>query len=49
MVPKMIGIADGLSYLHFNDVVHGDLKGVKVAPVPDVSFADRHALGKYFV
>lgn len=25
---KMIGVADGLSYLHYNDVVHGDLKGV---------------------
>ena len=25
---KMIGVADGLSYLHFNDVIHGDLKGV---------------------
>ena len=25
---KMLGIVDGLSYLHFNDVVHGDLKGV---------------------
>ena len=24
----MIGVADGLSYLHFNDFVHGDLKGV---------------------
>jgi len=23
----MIGAADGLSYLHFNDVIHGDLKG----------------------
>ena len=28
--PKMIGVADGLSYLHFNDVVHGDLKGVSI-------------------
>ena len=27
-IPKMIGVADGLSHLHFNDVVHGDLKGV---------------------
>ena len=25
---KMSGVAEGLSYLHFNDVVHGDLKGV---------------------
>ena len=25
---KMLGVVDGLSYLHFNDVVHGDLKGV---------------------
>jgi serine/threonine protein kinase len=25
---KMLGAVDGLSYLHFNDVVHGDLKGV---------------------
>jgi len=25
---KMIGVIDGLSYLHFSDVVHGDLKGV---------------------
>lgn len=25
---KMIGVADGLSYLHRNDVVHGDMKGV---------------------
>ena len=28
LIPKMIGVADGLSYLHFNEVVHGDLKGV---------------------
>lgn len=27
-VPKMIGVANGLSYLHSNDVIHGDLKGV---------------------
>ena len=27
-VHKMLGVVDGLSYLHFNDVVHGDLKGV---------------------
>jgi len=25
---KMLGIVDGLSYLHYNDVIHGDLKGV---------------------
>ena len=25
---KMLGIVDGLFYLHFNDVVHGGLKGV---------------------
>ena len=24
----MLGVADGLSYLHYNDVVHGDIKGV---------------------
>jgi serine/threonine protein kinase len=24
----MNGVADGLSYLHSNDVIHGDLKGV---------------------
>ena len=24
----MIGVADGLSYLHSNDVIHGSLKGV---------------------
>ena len=28
LIYKMIGVADGLSYLHFNDIVHGDLKGV---------------------
>jgi len=28
LAPKMIGVADGLSYLHFNDVIHGALKGV---------------------
>ena len=27
----MIGVANGLSYLHSNDVVHGDLKGVSHA------------------
>ena len=27
-VQKMIGVADGLSYLHFSDVIHGDLRGV---------------------
>lgn len=26
---KLIGIADGLSYLHSCDVVHGDLGGVR--------------------
>ena len=25
---QMLGIVDGLSYLHHNDVIHGDLKGV---------------------
>ena len=25
---KMIGVADGLAYLHFSDVIHGDFKGV---------------------
>ena len=25
----MVGVAEGLSYLHSNDVVHGDLKGVR--------------------
>lgn len=25
---KMLGVADGLLYLHHNDVVHGDMKGV---------------------
>jgi len=25
---KMLGVVDGLSYLHLNYVVHGDLKGV---------------------
>ena len=25
---KMFGVADGLSYLHHNDVIHGDMKGV---------------------
>ena len=25
---KMFGVVDGLSYLHFKDVVHGDLRGV---------------------
>ena len=24
----MIGVADGLAYLHSYDVVHGDMKGV---------------------
>ena len=27
-VPKMIGVADGLSYLHSRNVIHGGLKGV---------------------
>jgi len=25
---KMLGVVDGILYLHSNDVVHGDLKGV---------------------
>jgi len=29
-VSIMIGVADGLSYLHSNDVVHGDLKGLNI-------------------
>ena len=29
LISKMIGIAVGLSYLHFNDVIHGDMKGVR--------------------
>jgi len=28
LAPEMIGVADGLSYLHSNDIVHGSLKGV---------------------
>src|SRR5579872_2002591 len=28
VVTKMAGVAEGLFYLHSNDVVHGDLKGV---------------------
>ena len=28
----MIGVADGLSYLHLYDVIHGDLKGVSHTP-----------------
>ena len=47
---KMLGVVDGLSYLHYNDVIHGDLKGVshtdQKSPGP---LADRHASGKHFV
>ena len=28
LMPKMFGVAEGLSYLHHNDIVHGDLNGV---------------------
>lgn len=27
---KIEGIANGLSYLHLHDVVHGDLKAVRI-------------------
>ena len=29
---KLSGIASGLEYLHSNDVVHGDLRGVRYCP-----------------
>jgi len=29
---KLSGIVSGLDYLHSNDVVHGDLKGVRCRP-----------------
>ena len=29
---QLADIADGLQYLHSRDVVHGDLKGVRVHP-----------------
>lgn len=33
-LPQSLGIAEGLTYLHSKAVIHGDLKGVCVLPIP---------------
>jgi serine/threonine protein kinase len=32
---QLLGIAEGLAYLHSYDVIHGDLKGVRAIPRTD--------------
>ena len=29
-LPQLVGVANGLAYLHSREIVHGDLKGVRV-------------------
>jgi serine/threonine protein kinase len=32
MTPQLLEIAEGMEYLHYQDIIHGDLKGVCKAP-----------------
>ena len=36
LFPQLLGIAEGLVYLHSCNVIHGDLKGVRVDIDPDM-------------
>lgn len=36
---QVIDVAEGLNYLHECDVVHGDLKGVGLSPLPNSGLA----------
>ena len=38
---QLVGVAEGLNYLHRCDVVHGDLKGVSALPLPNPGLAYR--------
>ena len=38
---QLVGVAEGLNYLHQYDVVHGDLKGVGAQPSPSSGLAYR--------
>ena len=45
--PQLIGIAEGLAYLHSSDVIHGDLKGVRVINHPGSFFLEETGTGKH--
>jgi len=45
--PQLLGVAEGLVYLHSCNVIHGDLKGVRVDTDPDTPLLSVTSTAKY--